>query len=125
MNSNIYSIKKGEKFLINVKLKNRDEDEPIDLTNSTITIQIKDELQDDTFILERNIDTTTDLYEVGQIIAPQEGIFAFRFNDKDYEQLMEERIYYMTIWWNIPEEGFSKVVSSNCNQVLKFKVCYA
>lgn len=123
MADNIYSIKKGEKFLIHVKVRNRDMDEPIDLSNAVIKIEVKDELKDEFNIIDRTITTETDAYEEGRILDPKNGEFVFMFSDSDYENLVAERIYYLIIWWTVPEENFAKVISSNCNQVLKLKVC--
>ena len=124
MSNNIYSIKKGEKFPIHVKVKNRDEDAPIDLTNAVIKFQLKDELKDEFYIIEKVITTETDEYSIGRIIEPKNGEFIIRFDDEDYDKLIIDRIYYMTIWWEVPDENFAKVISSNCNNVFKFVVCH-
>lgn len=123
MADNIYTIKKGEKYPIFVKVKNSDEDKPIDLGNAQIRVQVKDELKDPFFVLEKIITTETDFYTEGKIINPQDGEFVFRFTDEDFNKLTEERVYYITIWWEIKEENFAKVISSNCKDVLKLIVC--
>lgn len=122
--TNIYTLKKGEKFPINITIRNADLDEPIDLTNAKINFQIKDELKDDFFIINKEITVDTDLETVGQIINPENGEFVVRFTDEDFEKLVVERIYYLTIWYSITEENFSKVISSNGSDNLKFMVCY-
>lgn len=124
MRDNIYTIKKGEKFPIHIKVKNRDEDAPIDLTNAVIKFQLKDELKDEFYIIEKVITVDTDEYSIGRIIEPKNGEFIVRFDDEDYDKLVTNRIYYMTIWWEIPDENFAKVISSNCNDVFKFMVCH-
>ena len=123
MTDNIYTIKKGEKYPILVKVKNSDEDKPIDLKNAQIRVQIKDELKDSFYVIEKIITTETDVYSTGRITNPQDGEFVFRFTDEDFEKLTEEIIYYITIWWEIKEENFAKVISSNCKDVLKLMVC--
>ncbi len=124
MTNNIYSIKKGEKYNIFIKVKNRDEDKPIDLTNSVIHFQLKDELKDEFYIIDKTITTETDAYTVGRILNPELGEFTVRFTDEDYDKLVCERIYYLIITWSIPDLDFSKVISSNCSEYFKFKVCY-
>lgn len=124
MSNNTYTIKKGEKQNIFVKIKNTDEDTPIDLTNSVIRFTLKDELKDEFNIIEKEITTVSDAFSVGRILDPTLGEFTIRFTSDDYDKLVCERLYYATIIWEKPEEDFSKVISSNCNDYLLFKVCY-
>lgn len=124
MSNYTYKIKKGYKGPINITVRNKDEDTPIDLTGSKILVQIKDELQDNFFIIDKTITEETDVYSVGRIISPTEGQIILRFTDEDYEKLIVERIYFLTIWWIKEEEDFAKVISSNCGEVLQLQVCY-
>ena len=124
MGNYTYKIKKGYKGPINITVRNRDEDKPIDLTGSKILIQIKDELQDDFYIIDKTITEDTDVYVDGRIISPEEGQIIIRFNDEDYEKLIVERVYFLTIWWVKEDEDFAKVISSNCGEQLQFQVCY-
>lgn len=119
--SKIYKIKKGEKFPIEVSLTSSGN--PIDLTNANIRVYIKDELDDSEGLINKLITLDSDEIEVGRIIDPENGKFTIRLNDEDYFLLKTERTYYLTIWWDIPEEGFSKVVSSNGSDYLVFMVC--
>lgn len=123
MANNIYSIKKGEKYPITIKLKNKDLDTPIDLTNAVIKFQIKDELKDEFCIIEKVITIDTDVYTEGKIVDPKNGEIIIKFTDEDFDKLIVERIYYITIWWEIPDEDFAKVISSNNKDYLKFMVC--
>jgi hypothetical protein len=123
MANNIYSIKKGEKYPITIKLKNKDLDTPIDLTNAVIKFQIKDELKDEFCIIEKVITIDTDVYTEGRIVDPENGEIIIKFTDEDFDKLIVERIYYITIWWEIPDEDFAKVISSNNKDYLKFMVC--
>lgn len=122
--TNIYTIKKGEKYPIQITIRNRDMDEPIDLTGSTIKFQLKDELKDDFFIIDKVITEETDSYTNGRIIEPQNGKLIVRFTDEDYDKLVIGRVYYITIWWEISSEDFSKVISSNGCETFKFTVCH-
>jgi hypothetical protein len=124
MGNYTYKIKKGYKGPINITVRNRDEDKPINLTGSKILIQIKDELQDDFYIINKTVTEDTDVYVDGRIISPEEGQIIIRFNDEDYEKLIVERIYFLTIWWVKEDEDFAKVISSNCGEQLQFQVCY-
>jgi len=124
MNSNIYTIKKGEKYPIYIKLKNRDEDKPIDLTNAIIRFQVKDEINDEFFIIDKEITSESNKDTIGAIINPENGEFTVRFTDDDYDKLVAERVYYIVMWWIKQDEDFAKVISSNCNGVLKFIVCH-
>ena len=120
--TNIYSIKKGEKYPIVIKFKNKDLDTPIDLTNAIIKFQIKDELKDEFCIIQKTITTDTDVLTEGRIVDPINGEVTIKFTDEDFEKLIVERIYYLTIWWEVPDEDFAKVVSSNDKDYLKFIV---
>lgn len=124
MGNYTYKIKKGYKGPINITVRNRDEDKPIDLTGSKILIQIKDELQDDFYIIDKTITEDTDVYVDGRIVSPKEGQIIIRFNDEDYEKFVVERVYFLTIWWVKEDEDFAKVISSNCGEQLQFQVCY-
>jgi len=124
MGNYTYKIKKGYKGPINITVRNRDEDKPIDLTGSKILIQIKDELQDEFYIINKTITENTDVYVDGRIVSPEEGQIIIRFNDEDYDKFVIERIYFLTIWWVKENEDFAKVISSNCGEQLQFQVCY-
>lgn len=124
MGNYTYKIKKGYKGPINITVRNRDEDKPIDLTGSKILVQIKDELQDDFFIINKTITEDTDVYVDGRIVSPQNGQIIIRFNDEDYDKFIVERMYFLTIWWVKEDEDFAKVISSNCGEQLQFQVCY-
>ena len=124
MSNNLYSIKQGEKYDISICIRDRDNDTPIDLTNAVIYFQLKDELKDEFFVIDKTITLDSDPFTDGRIIKPTEGIFTTRFTDEDYEKLVPERIYFLIITWSIPDKDFSKVVSSNCGENFLFKVCY-
>lgn len=121
--SNIYTIKKGEKFPIHITIKNRDLDEPINLTGSIIKFQLKDELKDEFFVIDKTIKEDTDVSSVGRIIDAENGKVVVRFTDEDFDKLVVERVYYATIWWEIPDEDFAKVISSNDRETFRFMVC--
>lgn len=127
MMNNIYTIKKGEKYPIEITLTSKNElgeKTPIDLTDAIVKFSIKDELKDEFYTIDKTITTESDIYTEGRIVDPKNGKFVIHFTDEDYDNLVEERIYYIVIKWEIPDQDFSKVVSSNGDSCLMFKVCY-
>lgn len=119
-----YCIRRSERYPIELTLINTDEDEPIDLTGASIRYALKDEVKDDYYIIDRTIDETTSIVEDGgRITEPTNGKVVIRFDEDDFNLLVDERIYYLSIWWIVPSENFIKVISSNCGEYLEFKVC--
>lgn len=122
--TNIYTIKKGEKYPIYITIKNKELGEPIDLTGSVIKFQLKDELKDEFYVIDKTITEDSDVASVGQIIDAKNGKVIVKFTDEDFDMLIFERIYYITIWWEIPDEDFSKVISSNGCETFRFMMCH-
>ena len=119
-----YSIRRSERYPIELTLINADEDEPIDLTGAKIRYALKDEVKDDFYIIDRTIDENTDIItDGGKITDATNGKVIIRFDEDDFKLLVDERIYYLSIWWEVPSENFVKVISSNCGEYLEFKVC--
>jgi hypothetical protein len=121
--TNIYTIKKGEKFPIHITIRNRDLDEPIDLTGSIIKFQLKDELKDEFFVVDKTITEDSNVSTDGRIIDAKNGEVVVRISEQDFETLVVERVYYATIWWEKPDEDFAKVISSNDRETFRFMVC--
>lgn len=119
-----YSIRRSERYPIELALINADEGEPIDLTGAKIRYALKDEVKDDFYIIDRTVDENTDIItDGGKITDATNGKVIIRFSEDDFKLLVDERIYYLSIWWEVPSEDFIKVVSSNCGEYLEFKVC--
>lgn len=119
-----YSIRRSERYPIELVLINADEGEPIDLTGAKIRYALKDEVKDDYYIIDRTVDENTDIItDGGKITDATNGKVIIRFSEDDFKLLVDERIYYLSIWWEVPSEDFIKVVSSNCGEYLEFKVC--
>lgn len=119
-----YSIRRSERYPIELALINADEGEPIDLTGAKIRYALKDEVKDDYYIINRTVDENTDIItDGGKITDATNGKVIIRFSEDDFKLLVDERIYYLSIWWEVPSEDFIKVVSSNCGEYLEFKVC--
>ena len=118
-----YSIRRSERYPIELALINYDEGEPIDLTGAKIRYALKDEVKDDYYIIDRTVDENTDVItDGGKITDAINGKVIIRFSEDDFKLLVDERIYYLSIWWEVPSEDFIKVVSSNCGEYLEFKV---
>lgn len=119
-----YSIRRSERYPIELALINADEGEPIDLTGAKIRYALKDEVKDDFYIIDRTVDENTDIItDGGKITDATNGKVIIRFSEDDFKLLVDERIYYLSIWWEVPSEDFIKVISSNCGEYLEFKVC--
>ena len=119
-----YSIRRSERYPIELALINADEGEPIDLTGAKIRYALKDEVKDDFYIIDRTVDENTDIItDGGKITDATNGKVIIRFSEDDFKLLVDERIYYLSIWWEVPSEDFIKIVSSNCGEYLEFKVC--
>lgn len=119
-----YSIRRSERYPIELTLINSDEAKPIDLTDASIRYALKDEVKDDFYIIDRIIDENTDIItDGGKITDATNGKVVIRFSEDDFNLLVDERIYYLVIWWIVPDENFVKVISSNCGEYLEFKVC--
>lgn len=119
-----YSIRRSERYPIELTLINSDEAKPIDLTGANIRYALKDEVKDDFYIIDRTIDENTDIItDGGKITDATNGKVVIRFSEDDFNLLVDERIYYLVIWWIVPDENFVKVISSNCGEYLEFKVC--
>ena len=119
-----YSIRRSERYPIELALINADEGEPINLTGAKIRYALKDEVKDDFYIIDRTVDENTDIItDGGKITDATNGKVIIRFSEDDFKLLVDERIYYLSIWWEVPSEDFIKVVSSNCGEYLEFKVC--
>lgn len=119
-----YSIRRSERYPIELTLINSDEAKPIDLTDASIRYALKDEVKDDFYIIDRTIDENTDIItDGGKITDATNGKVVIRFSEDDFNLLVDERIYYLVIWWIVPDENFVKVISSNCGEYLEFKVC--
>lgn len=119
-----YSIRRSERYPIELTLINSDEAKPIDLTGASIRYALKDEVKDDFYIIDRTIDENTDIItDGGKITDATNGKVVIRFSEDDFNLLVDERIYYLVIWWIVPDENFVKVISSNCGEYLEFKVC--
>ncbi|MCQ2957368.1 MAG: hypothetical protein MJ180_00535 [Candidatus Gastranaerophilales bacterium] len=115
-------IKIGEQKPLNYTLKVKSTGLPVNLVNSTIVFQIKEnENQVDDFLCEKFITETSNPDEYGQIIDAQNGRFFIFLKREDTINLDVNKDYYYTIWryfGNIKE-----VISSSGMKIEAFIVC--
>ena len=105
MSNNLYSIKQGEKYDISICIRDRDNDTPIDLTNAVIHFQLKDELKDEFFVVDKTITLNSDPFTDGRIVDPKEGRFTTRFTNEDYEFRANAGYNRNILWIHLPCAG--------------------
>ena len=115
-------IKIGEQKPINYTLKVKSTNLPINLVNSQIIFQLKeDENQISDFLLEKHITETSDMYDTGRIFDAQNGRFSVFFKSEDTLPLDINREYYYTLWRVF--ENKKEVISSSGLKVEQFIIC--
>ncbi len=114
-------IKIGEQKSINYTLKIKSSGLPINLVNSTIIFQLKDDKEKTTdFLLEKTITENSDADEVGQIYDAENGKFSIFLKSEDTMNLDLEREYFYTIWRFVANR--KEVISASGKDVAKFIV---
>lgn len=117
-------IKIGEQKPINYTLKVKSTNLPINLVNSTIIFQLKeDENQISDFLIEKTITEGSNPYDAGQIFDAQNGRFSVFLKSEDTLSLDINKEYFYTIWRVY--ENTREVISSSGAKVEQFVVCPA
>ena len=115
-------IKIGEQKPINYTLKVKATNLPVNLVNSQIIFQLKeDENQISDFLLEKCITETSELHEDGQIFDAPNGRFSVFFKSEDTLSLDINKEYYYTLWRIF--ENTKEVISASGLKVEQFIVC--
>ena len=115
-------IKIGEQKAVNYTLKMKDTNLPINLVNSTILFQVKEnENQIDNFLIDKVITETSEASSTGKIYDAQNGKFSVFFKSEDTIHLDINRDYFYTIWRVF--ENTKEVISSSGLNVEEFIVC--
>lgn len=90
-------IKQGESKGFSFSLSQNDI--PVDLTGSTIALQVRENI-DDTgeYLISKTISIGSDVDEDGIIFSPTTGEFLFKINDTDIADMSTTRPYYCAIY---------------------------
>ena len=117
-------IKIGEQKPINYTIKIKSTGLPVNLVNSQIIFQLKeDENQTTGFLVEKTITETSNPSHTGQIFDAANGKFTIFFNSEDTINLDINRDYYYTIWRVF--QNTKEVISASGMKVEEFYVCPA
>ena len=90
-------IKQGESKGFSFSLTQNDI--PVDLSNSTIVLQVRESLEDTgEYLISKTISINSDVDEDGIIFSPTTGEFLFKINDTDIAEMNSTRPYYCAIY---------------------------
>ncbi len=94
---------------------------PIDLTNSTMLMQVRENVEDNgTYLITKTITTESNPDEQGIIVNPTAGQFFFKVNSSDIEDMSTTKPYYVAIYHI--NGDIKDCISANNHQVAKFLV---
>ena len=72
---------------------------PIDLSNSTLLLQVRENMQDKgLYLIEKTVTTQSNPNEDGLITDPTLGQFFFKINDTDIKDMSTTKPYYCAIY---------------------------
>ena len=94
---------------------------PVDLTNSTMLMQVRENVEDNgTYLITKTITTASDPDEQGIIVNPIAGQFFFKVNSSDIEDMSTTKPYFVAIYHI--NGDIKDCISANNHQVAKFLV---
>lgn len=112
-------IKKGESLGFAFTLSQQGS--PIDLTDSTMLMQVRENVEDDgIYLITKTITTNSDQDEQGFISNPTAGQFMFKVNADDIDNMSTTKPYFVAIY-HISGD-IKDCISANNHQVAKFLV---
>jgi hypothetical protein len=112
-------IKQGESIGFAFTLS--EEGNPVDLTNSQMIMQVRENVEDTgEYLINKTITTESDVDTVGVIISPLEGKFMFKVNASDISSMSTTKPYFVAIY-HVDGE-IKNCISANNHQVAKFIV---
>lgn len=112
-------IKQGESIGFAFTLT--EEGNPVDLTNSQMVMQVRENVEDTgEYLINKTITTESDVDTVGVIISPLEGKFMFKVNASDISSMSTTKPYFVAIY-HVDGE-IKNCISANNHQVAKFIV---
>ncbi|MCR4881835.1 MAG: hypothetical protein K6A44_07790 [bacterium] len=117
-------IKVGEQKPVNYTIKVKSTNLPINLVNSTIIFQLKENPEQiSDFLIEKTITETSNQYDSGKIYDAQNGKFSVFFKSEDTLFLDVNKDYYYTLWRVY--ENTKEVISASGTKVEQFMACPA
>lgn len=112
-------IKQGESIGFAFTLTQQDI--PVDLTDSTMLMQVRENIEDDgTYLITKTITTSSNPDEQGLINMPINGQFFFKVNSSDIEDMSTTKPYFVAIYHI--NGDIKDCISANNHQVAKFLV---
>ena len=90
-------IKKGESIGFAFTL--RQSGVPVDLSNSQMLMQVRENPEDDgVYLINKTISVNSDAESLGVITNPEQGQFYFKVNDSDIEDMSTTKPYFVAIY---------------------------
>lgn len=112
-------IKKGESIGFAFTLSEKGV--PVDLTNSSMVLEVRDGVEDTgTYVFTKTITTESDPDTVGIINQPTNGKFFFKVNDSDTGDMSTSKPYFAAIYHI--EDDTKTCISANNHQMARFIV---
>ena len=112
-------IKKGESLGFAFTLTQQGV--PVDLTNSTILMQVRENVEDDgVYLITKTVTTASDPDVQGTIVNPTSGQFFIKVNSTDIEDMLTTKPYFVAIYHI--NGDIKDCISANNHQVAKFLV---
>lgn len=112
-------IKQGESIGFAFTLT--EEGNPVDLTNSQMIMQVRENVEDTgEYLINKTITTESDVDTVGVIISPLEGKFMFKVNASDISSMSTTKPYFVAIY-HVDGE-IKNCISANNQNIAKFLV---
>ena len=94
---------------------------PVDLTDSTMLMQVRENVEDNgTYLITKTITTESNPDEQGIIVNPTAGQFFFKVNSSDIEDMSTTKPYFVAIYHI--NGDIKDCISANNHQVAKFLV---
>jgi hypothetical protein len=94
---------------------------PVDLTNSTMLMQVRENVEDNgTYLITKTITTASDPDGQGIIVNPTAGQFMFKVNSEDIDDMSTTKPYFVAIYHI--NGDIKDCISANNHQVAKFLV---
>lgn len=118
MSELILPIKQGEELNVGFTIKQNDE--PMDLSDYSVRFQVKRvPLVNSPAIIDKEITSVSDINDVGQITAPQQGQLVVHLTLADTSFPTGD--YSLII--SVEQPGYVDIISSKCCNKAVYKIC--